>query len=49
MRIESTAQVAEGVLRSLDLLDDKVRDAIAKFEGGQVTALYESDLASDYL
>ena len=36
------------VASSLDLLDAKVRDAVRKFEGGKVTALYESAFAADY-
>lgn len=31
-----------------NLLDAKVRDAVRKFEGGKVTALYESASATDY-
>jgi hypothetical protein len=49
VRIESIAKVSDGRLRSLDLLDSKVRQAVRTFEGGKVTALYESDTASDYL
>jgi len=48
VRIESIAKVTDGRLRSLDLLDAKVRDAVRKFEGGRVTALYESASATDY-
>jgi type III restriction enzyme len=48
VRIESIAKLADGRLRSLDLLDAKVRDAVRKFEGGKVTALYESASATDY-
>jgi type III restriction enzyme len=48
IRIESIAKVTDGRLRSLDLLDARVRDAIRKFEGGKVTALYESAHAADY-
>lgn len=48
IRIESIAKVQDGRLRSLDLLDPKVRDAVWKFEGGKVTLLYESDIATDY-
>jgi hypothetical protein len=48
IRIESIAKVTDGRLRSLDLLDAKVREAVRKFEGGKVTALYESASATDY-
>ena len=48
IRIESIAKATDGRLRSLDLLDARVRDAVRKFEGGKVTALYESSSASDY-
>ena len=48
IRIESIAKVTDGRLRSLDLLDAKVRDAVRKFEGGKVTVLYESASATDY-
>jgi type III restriction enzyme len=48
IRIESIAKVANGQLRSLDLLDAKVRKAVRTFEGGKVTALYESASATDY-
>lgn len=48
VRIESIARVKEGRLRSLDLLDPKVRTAIREFEGGKLTPLYESNVASDY-
>jgi hypothetical protein len=48
VRIESIAKVTDGRLRSLDLLEAKVRDAVRKFEGGKVTALYESAFAADY-
>jgi hypothetical protein len=48
VRIETIAKVTDGRLRSLDLLDAKVRDVVQTFEGGKVTALYESAFASDY-
>ncbi|MGH9896161.1 MAG: hypothetical protein ACREA0_30055 [bacterium] len=48
IRIESIARVRDGRLRSLDLLNEKVRDTVRKFEGGKVTALYESPSADDY-
>jgi type III restriction enzyme len=48
IRIESIAKVTDGHLRSLDLLDAKVRDAVREFEGGKVTTLYESSTANGY-
>jgi type III restriction enzyme len=48
LRIESVANAGVG-LRTLDLQDAKVRDAVRGFEGGKVTALYESDAARDYV
>src|SRR5205085_4470831 len=48
VRIESIAKATDGRLRSLDLLDEKVRNAVRTFEGGKVTALYESPSANDY-
>lgn len=48
VRIESVAKAGDGTLRSLDLLDSNVRQAITDFEGGKVTALYESSIANDY-
>jgi type III restriction enzyme len=48
VRIESIAKTANGQLRSLDLMDPNVRDAVREFEGGKVTALYESNAAIDY-
>ncbi len=48
LRIESIAKASDAV-RVLDLKDEKVRQAVRDFEGGKVTALYESDSARDYL
>lgn len=48
VQIESISKVIDGRLRVLDLLDDGVRQAIRAFEGGKVTALYESAIARDY-
>lgn len=48
LRIESVAK-AEDRLRVLDLKDERVRAAVRAFEGGKVTALYESDAARDYV
>lgn len=47
VRVESLAK-ADGVLRSLNLLDPSVRDAVRSFAGSQVTALYGSAVAVDY-
>ena len=49
VRIESIAKTSSGRLRSLDLRDPKVRNAVRDFEGGRVTALYESAVANDYV
>ncbi len=46
--VESIAKVGES-FRALDLHDAKVREAVRAFEGGKVTALYESEVARDYL
>lgn len=48
VRIESIAKIGNGTLRSLDLLNKRVRAAVRAFQGGKVTALYESDAADDY-
>lgn len=48
LRIESVAKAGDS-LRALDLHDPKVRAAVRVFEGGKVTALYESDAARDYV
>jgi hypothetical protein len=48
VRIESIVKTASGVLRFLDLLDPKVRQEVRDFQGGKVTVLYESQIASDY-
>ncbi len=49
VRIESIAKVTTGQLRFLDLLNPKVREAVRQFEGGKVTALYESNVANDFV
>lgn len=49
VRIECINKVTGGQLRKLNLLDPKVRDAVRKFEGGKVTALYESSVATDFV
>jgi type III restriction enzyme len=48
VRIESVAKANDGTLRSLDLLDENVRQAVRNFEGGRVSALYESQHATLY-
>ena len=47
LRIESISKVGDS-LRTLDLKQGSVRDAVRAFEGGKVTALYESDAARVY-
>ena len=47
VRIESVAKV-DGELRSLDLLELDVRNAVRTFEGGQVSALYTSTHSAAY-
>lgn len=47
LRIESIAKAADA-LRVLDLKEPSVRAAVRSFEGGKVTALYESEAARDY-
>jgi type III restriction enzyme len=47
LRIESIAKVGDA-LRVLDLKDAAVREAVRSFEGGKVTALFESAAARDY-
>lgn len=48
LRIESIAKAGD-TLRALDLKEAGVREAVRTFEGGKVTALYESDAARDYV
>jgi hypothetical protein len=48
VRIESVARSTSGVLRVLDLLDSDVRSVVEQFEGGKVSALYDSDHARDF-
>lgn len=45
LRIQSVAKISDGTLRCLDLLDAGVRAAVRKFEGGRVSALYQSEHA----
>lgn len=48
IRIESVAQIDDGSLRVLDLADPTVRAAVLAFQGGKVTALYQSDQSRPY-
>jgi hypothetical protein len=48
VRVESVAKGGDGSLRVLDLMDPSVREAVMSFEGGKITALYESDLSRPY-
>jgi type III restriction enzyme len=48
VRIDSIAKAADGRLRTLDLQDPKVRAAVRNFQGGKVSSLFESSVATDY-
>jgi hypothetical protein len=48
VRIVSVAMGTDGSLRSLDLLDPKVRAAVRAYAGAKVTPLYDSEVAEDY-
>jgi len=48
VRIESVAKVDDGSLRVLDLADPAVRAELLAFEGGKVTALYQSEHSRPY-
>jgi len=48
VRIESVAKVDDGSLRVLDLADPAVRAEVRAFEGGKVTALYQSEHSRPY-
>lgn len=48
VRVESVAKVDDGSLRVLDLTDEDVRAAVRAFEGGKVSALYESENSRPY-
>lgn len=41
VRVESITQASDGSLRSLDLLEEAVRQAVDEFEGAEVGKLYE--------
>ena len=49
VRIESVAKVEDGSLRVLDLADPAVRAEVIAFQGGKVTALYQSAHSRPYL
>lgn len=48
VRIESVAKVEDGSLRVLDLGDPAVRADVLAFQGGKVTALYQSEHSRPY-
>jgi hypothetical protein len=48
LRIDSIAKVDDGSLSVLDLTDAEVRDAVRAFEGGKVSALYQSERSRPY-
>jgi hypothetical protein len=48
LRIQSVAKATDGTLSYIDLLDAGARKAVRAFEGGKVSALYESEYASHY-
>ena len=49
VRIESVAKVEDGSLRVLDLGDPAVRAEVLAFQGGKVTALYQSEHSRPYV
>jgi type III restriction enzyme len=49
VRIESVTKVEDGSLRVLDLGDPAVRAEVLAFQGGKVTALYQSEHSRPYL
>jgi type III restriction enzyme len=49
VRIESVAKVEDGSLRVLDLGDPAVRADVLAFQGGKVTALYQSEHSRPYV
>ena len=48
VRIESVAKVEDGSLRVLDLADPAVRAEVRAFQGGKVTAVYQSERSRPY-
>jgi hypothetical protein len=48
VRIESITETADGSLRSLDLKETSVRQAVENFTGAEVGALYESEASAPY-
>jgi len=49
VRVESVAKVEDGSLRVLDLADPALRAEVLAFQGGKVTALYQSEHSRPYL
>jgi len=48
VRVESVAKVEDGSLRVLDLADPALRAEVLAFQGGTVTALYQSEHSRPY-
>ncbi len=48
VRIESVAKMDDGTLRVLDLTDPAVRAEVLAFQGGKVTAMYQSEHSRPY-
>ena len=48
VRIESLAKNSDGELVALDLLNPTVREAIRNFGGGQISAIYDSEVAQPH-
>lgn len=49
VRVVSVAKGSNGTLRSLDLLEPQVREAVRQFGGAKVSALYDTEVAMPYL
>ena len=48
VRIESLAKNSDGELVALDVLNPTVREAILNFDGGQISAIYDSEAAQPH-
>ncbi|WP_420433465.1 DEAD/DEAH box helicase [Candidatus Poriferisocius sp.] len=48
VRIESLAENSEGQLVVLDLQSPTVRETVSSFRGGEISAIYDSDVAQPY-
>ena len=48
VRIESITEASDGTLRSLDLKEEAVRQAVADFAGAEVATLYESTVSMPF-